>query len=69
MAATVTKRCAKCGRTSNVKPRERRCKWLETNAMGKSGYWCYGHLTKIAPLKPKKKAKAVKLTFGDEEEG
>jgi hypothetical protein len=45
---TVRKRCAKCGLKSWVRPRERKCKRMERNALGESGYWCYGALTPIA---------------------
>jgi hypothetical protein len=64
----VEKRCEKCGITKKVMPRERRCKQMETNALGKSGYWCYGKLVKVVAPKPKKAAKRTtrKKTLQDE---
>ena len=41
---TTRKRCAKCGKAGWFKPRETRCKRLERNAFGRTGYWCYGRL-------------------------
>lgn len=43
----VQKRCDKCGRASMARPRERRCKLRRDTPMGKSGYWCYGNLTRV----------------------
>ena len=44
---TARKRCEKCGKFGWFKPRETRCKRLERNLFGKSGYWCYGALTRV----------------------
>ena len=46
---TARKRCGRCGDISWVRPRVIKCKRLETNAMGRSGFICNGELTR-APL-------------------
>lgn len=51
---SVLKICARCGQWSWVRPRARKCKRMERNALGKSGYWCYGALVKVAK-KPRPK--------------
>jgi hypothetical protein len=47
----LTKRCEKCGRTQKVRPRETKCKQMERNALGRTGYWCYGELTRVVAPK------------------
>ena len=44
---TVRKTCDKCHKAGWFRPRETRCKRPETNRFGKSGYYCYGYLTRI----------------------
>jgi hypothetical protein len=49
---TIRKRCEKCGATSDVAPRERRCKTVTTGFGGTLRY-CWGSLKRI----PKRKVK------------
>ena len=52
---TILKRCEKCGRTSMVRPRVRRCK---RQNYGPQSYWCYGKLTAVPVEKKPKPVKA-----------
>ena len=50
--AAVVKRCSKCGRTSKVRPRTRRCKLMEqVSGFAKPKYLCYGALVKVERAK------------------
>lgn len=45
----IDKLCAKCGKRSKVKPRERRCKQIVEHGIGKFArkFYCYGLLSTV----------------------
>lgn len=47
---TRRKRCLKCGHVADVKVRQQYCRKAERNAMGKTGYWCYGQLVSVETI-------------------
>lgn len=54
---TVRKRCAKCGKVGYYRPRERRCKFVQTTEgplqfRFKHRYWCYGDLAAVERKEP-----------------